>query len=406
MGMFSYRSNFVTESMIDMSSIEAQECFEENAMDSAYRIVAENTANWNSIMEAIGIDELAVYESTGYEMVYEAGTISSIFEKFKDFFKKLLEKIKGIFAKFMTVLNSWTKSEKEFVKKYKMDILKANMEDFEFKGYKFTIETGIQITPLGDSIRDSAKTTMNEDIDKIINAYCKAVLKDPSNSSSGNKYDSRDSLDAMKALAGDKTNKTEIEERTKAIKDKKEDIIDAYRGAFIKGRTTNSAPTNHKIDSEDFSRELFEAARNGQSEKEILDEKDIEITECLQQLETFEKDKKDAEKAYRLFTKGIQDSIKELEDYNKELGRAFPKEKGNEQKGAMMAFISTLMGIAEQHKSIATIAYGAYIQAIKDRNRQNKAICVKVLTRKQPKNESSTSWYEEGSSMLSSVSLK
>ena len=121
MGIFSYITGYVSESMVDMDSVDTQYCFEENAMDSAYRIVAENTANWNSIMEAIGIDELIVYESTGSEIVYEAGTISGIFTKIKEFFKKLLEKIKGIFAKFMTVLNSWTKSEKEFVKKYKMD---------------------------------------------------------------------------------------------------------------------------------------------------------------------------------------------------------------------------------------------------------------------------------------------
>ena len=390
--MFSYRTNYVTESMIDMSSIEAQECFEENAMDSAYRIVAENTANWNSIMEAIGIDELAVYESTGYEMIYEAGTISGIFEKFKDFFKKLLEKIKGIFAKFMTVLNSWTKSEKEFVKKYKMDILKADMKDFEFKGYKFTIDK-INIDHLSDSLQDDTKTHMNESIDEMIEIYCKEFKN-----SQGSTQAKRNSLKDIKDLGDDKNNKAEIEAHTKELKDKKEDMLEYIRSLYV--------GSSSKISAEDFSRELFEAARNGESEKEILDEKDIEITNCLQQLETFEKDKRDAEKAYRLFTKGIQDSIKELENYNKELSRQFPKEKDNEQKGALMAFISTVIGIGEQSKSIATIAYGAYIQAIKDRNRQNKAICVKVLTRKQPKNESSTSWYEEGGSMLSSVSLK
>ena len=92
MGMFSYKSGYVSESAIDMDAIEAQPCYEENAVDSAYRIMAENQANWNAIMEAVGIDELAIYESTGSEIIYEEGTISGIFTKIKEFFKKLLEK--------------------------------------------------------------------------------------------------------------------------------------------------------------------------------------------------------------------------------------------------------------------------------------------------------------------------
>ena len=107
MGMFSTRG-YINKSYIDIDSIPAQECYEENAVDSAFRIMAENTANWNSIMESIGIEELAVYESTGSEIVYEEGTITNIFNKIKEVFMKLIEKIKGVFKKFMTVFDSWT----------------------------------------------------------------------------------------------------------------------------------------------------------------------------------------------------------------------------------------------------------------------------------------------------------
>lgn len=360
MGMFSYKSNYLTESMIDLDSIQAQECFEENAMDSAFRIVAENTANWNSIMEAIGMDELAVYESTGREMVYEGGTVSAIFDKIKDFFKKLIEKIKGIFAKFMTVLNSWVKSDSEFVKKYKSDILKANIENFQFKGYKFTFNR-ISLSQCNQSISEDIKSSFSN---RLI-----------TNGTTG-----------------------EFEAAAREIKDGMEEALEIYRGQML-GRD------NSRIETSEFAKECFESFRNGESEKELLDESDIDISDCLLTIETTEKTKREAEKLYKAIQKGFTDAIREVDGYSKECLRNVTKGPDEELNAAKVKYYSSVCSYGEQCKSINTIFFGAYIQAIKDKNRQCKSICVKLLTRKQPKNES-TSWYEEGGSMLSSVSLK
>ena len=373
MGMFSYKTGYVSESAIDMDAIEAQPCYEENAVDSAYRIMAENQANWNAIMEAVGIDELAIYESTGSEIVYEAGTISGIFTKIKEFFKKLLEKIKGIFAKFMTVINSWTQSDKAFVKKYKKDLYSANLKDFEFKGYKFTLDKYTLPKVASDGLREASK-----DIAALIGSNHTQNLKniDPA----------------------------EFKEAAKTLRDKKEDILDEVRGMLVYGDSSDK-----KVDSSDFSKELFEVFRNGDSEKDTLDEKDIDISTCLIVIENTEKNKKDAEKAYKEITRGISDDIKHIDDIIKETMRDLPDKDDadkNDEDSAMISYYSALCSLEESAKSLVTVAFGAYIQAIKDYNRQCKAICVKALTRKQPKNESSGSYYEEGGSMLASVSFK
>ena len=368
MGMFSYKSNYISESSIDMDQIEAQYCFEENAVDSAYRIVAENTANWNSIMEAIGVDELSIYESTGSEVVYEAGTISGIFEKIKEFFKKLLEKIKGLFNKFMTVINSWTMSDKDFIKKYKRDIISAKTKDFSFKGYKFTLNA-LTITKLdGGTLQDTTKSDMV-------------------------------SLNRLSTFTGNDELK-QIEDATKSARDSKDDTLDAYRGNFIK--------QNSKIEASDFSKELFEVLRNGDSTKQTLDDSDIDVSNLIITISDASKAQKNAKKAYDAIVRGINDAIKEIDNQSKEFLNNTPDPSdvnATKLNTAKIAYLTTISSIVEAKKSINTVVYGAYLQAIKDENRQAKAICVKLMTRKQPKNESA-SYYEEGSSMLSSISLK
>lgn len=377
MGMFS-RTGYLAESAIDIDSIPAQECYEENSMDSALRVMAENTANWNAIMESIGIEELSVYESTGSDIIYEEGTITNIFNKFKEVLKKIIEKIKGIFNKFMTVLNSWTAKDKEFTRKYKSDLLKANTKDFEFKGFKFTLDK-IDTGSFSDNLRDTTKSKFLSSTDKNGKTYGLTDIKSDTDATNANKY----------------------EEVKKNFIDQREDILDEYRGQFINDGS--------KIDASDFSKELFEALRNGESTPDTLDDKDIEVYKCIQDIENTEKDKKNAKKLFDAINKGISDAIKEIDDINKELIRNTPDKSNssadaNKLNTAKIGLLSAIISIYESEKSINTVVYGAYIQAIKDRNRQSKQICVKLLTRKQPKNESA-SYYEDGSSMLGNAKL-
>ena len=89
------------------------ECVHTPDMRGAYAIVAENEANYNAIMKAVGIAELAHFESTGEEMMYEAADIKGFFGKLKEFFLKIIAKIKALFKKFFALIDSYNMSDKE-----------------------------------------------------------------------------------------------------------------------------------------------------------------------------------------------------------------------------------------------------------------------------------------------------
>jgi len=122
--------NFDTDSFI--------ECQYEPGIEAAYHIVAESEANYNAIMQAVGIHELAVFESTGAEMIYEASDVKGFKEKVKQFIRNIWEKIKGLFRKFFAMLNSFLKTDKEFIDKYKKHLLQVNTRGFKYKGFVFT----------------------------------------------------------------------------------------------------------------------------------------------------------------------------------------------------------------------------------------------------------------------------
>lgn len=382
MGMFSINAGYITEGVggINIDDLDAQECFEENCVDAALRVVAETQNNWNSIMEAIGIEELCNYEETG-SVIYESGTISGIFEKIKEFIKKLMEKIKGIFNKFMAVINSWVASDKEFVSKYKKQILSADMKDFKYKGFTFTN------LDEGDNVENVfAKGTVIPVTINGVQYKLEQLTKDTATSNNlggGNK----------------------AEEVIKDLREKKEDILEKYRGLTL-------GDVNQSIDSSEYSKELFEYFRNGDSNPDELDDTDIDRGELITIIQSKEKTQRAAEKIYRTVQKGFSDTIKELNRESNSILKEVPSKNSNGSPNTnatktasnKVSVITAFISILEAVKSINVVWFGAYLQALKDQNRQAKSICVKIMTRKQPKNES-TSLYDDGSSMLASVKL-
>ena len=125
---------------------------------------SESVANRNAFMKAIALNELASVEQYGTEQVfYEAVNLSSIFEKIKAFFKKIIEKIHKIFHTFVAKLNSWFGSTSDFAKKYEKDIIKnwsLVKNDWEFKGYKFK---NIFLTKgVAENFEQTIKTTKSD----------------------------------------------------------------------------------------------------------------------------------------------------------------------------------------------------------------------------------------------------
>ena len=118
------------------SQIPANEAYD--AAFGCAHIIADCAANDKALFEAAILSDMqevrAVQE--GVEVVTE-GALSNVIKKIVEMFKKLLAKIKGIFAAFIAKLNGAFKNGKELVKKYEKQIIKfSNWKGFKLKGIR------------------------------------------------------------------------------------------------------------------------------------------------------------------------------------------------------------------------------------------------------------------------------
>ena len=108
-------------------------------MEANYAAIAETEMNWNAIMETAAMNEIQYFAENGEEYVYTEA--SGFGAAIVEFFKKIWEKIKAIFKKFMVMLGSVTMKDKDFVKKHGDAIRKgaANLatDGVTIKGFKF-----------------------------------------------------------------------------------------------------------------------------------------------------------------------------------------------------------------------------------------------------------------------------
>ena len=137
MGVYSINRETYTNVL---EGIEAEEMMCEDFFEAALNVCYESECNLHNILKNIGIAELAVFESTGQEIVYEAGSISSIIEKLKTAASKLWAKIRGIYDKFMAKFRSYGKDDKGFIEKYRAQILAGSTAGLKVKGFTFTTD--------------------------------------------------------------------------------------------------------------------------------------------------------------------------------------------------------------------------------------------------------------------------
>jgi hypothetical protein len=118
------------------SQIPANEAYD--ATFGCAHIIADCAANDKALFEAAILSDMqevrAVQE--GVEVVTE-GALSNVIKKIVEMFKKLLAKIKGIFAAFIAKLNGAFKNGKDLVKKYEKQIIKfSNWKGFKLKNVR------------------------------------------------------------------------------------------------------------------------------------------------------------------------------------------------------------------------------------------------------------------------------
>lgn len=351
-------TNIFTESTsveIDLDTV--QESAYEPGIMGAMQHVLESEQNWASIMEAVAFDELGYFAENGKEMIYEASSIGGFIAKVKAFFKKIIEKIAGLFKKFIAMIDSFTKTDSEFVKKYRNQLLKVTTKDFEFKGYEFTI---------GAVNISSCESTMDNIITKNIPNNLSTVLNNV-------------------ATAKDTVQK---------VRENRDDILENMRGACV-GETS--------VEAGEFQKELHQKLRKGEESPVTIDK--VSVSDLLSTISNSKDAKKVAEKAYKDLKKSIEDSIKELDKKEKEYTKIVPDkdEAVSAQASTAVAYISTYSGLLRDKANILQIVNGAILSAIKAENRQAKAVCVKLLTY-APKNESYVGEATTGS-FLDSVQL-
>lgn len=374
-------SNF-NSSYVDDGSFTPRDLFAECGETATYEelslaMVAENEQNYISIMKAIGLNEVNYFAENGEEIVYEAGGVSGILTKIKEFFKKLIEKIRQILHTFIAKISSMASSDSSFVQKYQKEFStkwSKVKSDFGFKGYKFTVK----LTPAVN--RTDIATTTLDGLTQDSNGNPN-VLSDVVN---GN-------IDTL--ITGVKADADALKKELDKLRDNREDSEEEIRGSIANEISTNCGKgsiNKSPLTAAEFSKELFEDFRNGESEKDTIEKKDLSVAEIVSDVKDAEKFKKAAEKATNSITKGLNDVIKKLDKAEKDLVKAQSGDTIKAQSGdaktnssnilssvlGMVTFVSDLEKFAS---NCYTQANGIYLQAITDRKRQAKAIMVKVI---------------------------
>lgn len=343
----------------------------EPTIEGALMHVYENACNYNAFMRAVGLAEMKYYQETGKELfLNEAGAFNGFIDKLKAFFKKVIEKIKGIFHKFMAVINQYKMTDAEFLKKYSSEIRRKNLKDFEYNGWTFkdlntvvnTVKDKTEINTYADIVKDVIGTGSDFAGD-LTTSFKGGVLPDFTNTITG-------------SGAG---NKTADKAEAFLTSDKKDEIVEAMRGKMLGG--------NNKYTSSEFIEELKNKCYGDSKEKF-----DVKIDEWLGYISNAKEDIKAAEKAQKEITRAIEHLIKNIDSEEKEINKKI-NAKDNEAANKYNFKILSATGDLYRHFSdILTTYYGTMIQALKDRNRQAKAICVKALSYKA---ESASYGYRE-----------
>ena len=307
-----------------------QESPYEVGLEGALMHVYENECNYNAIMKAAGIAELAYFKENGGDLfVQEASAGTGLIDRFIAFFNKVKEKIKQMCKKFVMKLTSLAGDDKKWAKKYRSQIL-SNFKAFKFNGYPY---------PMTNPDFDKAASWVDETpLDKII------ANKD--------------------MYAGKMTS----------------DDMDKKRGEMRASMCGESG----EIDTKEF-KDKMKTMLYGES-KEDLEITTTFITTALNNIENISTDVKNAQDAEKKLTDKITKYVDKLGKARAALSKNIGGSSENPDSEAVIDNKSTRINDLNDNITLnkdicqmATQAYGAYIGALKDRNRQNKAICVKAL---------------------------
>lgn len=348
MGVYSMQS--INESTSYLDDVEFVDNGIEDVMESALHNIYESDQNLHNMMKGIGVAELAVYEQTGQDIVYEAGTASSVFARIKAGLKKIWEKIKSLFTKFFAKLRSYGKDDKAFVSKYQKQILAGSTKDLKVKGFKFNTDA---VTPQEAWSNMKTKNSMFQTSLGLLQ------LSDPSNS----KFDSAGKGDE-KAVFGEE------------------------EGEFNDKLRASALGESGEMTASEFQKELYQKFRSGESKPETLEDNDIKKGEMIQFLSNSSKTEKDLNTDMKNIKTTIEGLIKLVEKHDKHYGKPQSGETDADitKRGINLSFYTRMNTHLNAALGICQTVAAARMKAFNDKRGLYKSICVKLIGRKA-KNE-------------------
>ena len=315
------------------------------------------------------------------------GNRTLIHESFSDWvssFKKLLKKVidflHALLNKFLVGINMLIKRE-GFIKDHKKDLLKFNENHkFHMNVFTFTFDNNVpEESAIYTSIENVYGFTDSHEWEgkaDISTAKVKGLANDYTVAYGG----SASIASADRAGYIDKEYQAFVDTLNEG------DYYDYIRGRFL-GYTKNE-----RVDSTDYSKELFEKFRDGQSGKEDKEFEYKDIQEAYNRFDNYERIKKDltkkktnAEKAYRDIEKRIDKALTKGKDSNVTINGINSGQEFNAQTPGEVSkleyYVKAVSNMVHEVSNLHSIAFSARLDAYKDQFAQDKTILYKALYR-------------------------
>lgn len=326
---------------IDPTSDSIQESDLDIGLFGAFQLMAECDANYNAMMKAIGIHELSSIEENG-EVLYEAADVRGFINRLKQFFVTLLQKIASVVKRFFAMVDSLTKNDAAFLKKYESALNKISADKLKDKEVKVFTFTNLNWNPK-DFTDVSQKVNSIGDPTKVLSA-----------------------LDASQA-----------EKLHSLAKSLGEMDAEEYQ-AEVRGSMLDTNP----IDSSDFSEEITKFFRNGETDRDTKNLTTAMIHDAVTAIRTTKDMKKAAQKNFDEFKKYIDKLCKTLDEAGRKIDKAKVPDDvtvNGPVYGDSVAVLNKFSSINKSVLGIGQTVFNGQMAALKDRNRQSRMVCTKAL---------------------------
>lgn len=320
------------------------------------QMIEESIGDWNNYMRAIALTELSYVIENHQEYLYEAVDIKAMIDKAKEWFKKLWSKIKGIAKAAMAKFASFGKNDESFINKYEKEIQDGatNLPDgFSYKGYKFSAN----LSAMPASVKSSSETATSS-VDVTIEWY-------------------KNRADAVKIIGSvSKGMQDSGKYSDDSLKQKQKDIdaeLKQYRGKLV-------GQASKELSDSEFKTEM-KRYMYGSVDKEYI--KEVKAAKLIGIVKGASEAISGAKDAQDTIKDAIDTAIEKLNDAESALRDIDTKPEDVEVRAAYTNMAKAINIISSYLKNINTVNaswFSAYITALKDQNRQAKAICVKLIS--------------------------